>query len=809
MRIYPLLTEILTMSLTAGIVILLVLLTRILLRKAPKIFSYALWAVVFFRLICPVSFSSEFSLPAILHLPAPANSGIPLIPDDIVPAKSPQADEPLPVTNEVINDDLPQGGKQLTAADRSEWQPAAAALWLFGIAAMLLYSAVSLLRLRRRLIGAVRLRQNIYLADRISMPFVIGVIRPKIFLPSALPEQEQSYIILHEQTHIRRLDHIVKLIAFLALTVHWFNPLVWVAFVYCVKDMEMSCDEHVLKEMGGGIKQAYSASLLSLATGLPLISGSPLAFGEGNIKGRIRNVMTFKKPAPWVIVSSVLLVAVLSIGFAANRAAHDQSSDWDIYYFPGYRYDRVTFHTEATLYPTSFDAINAVLTNQEMESGLETGKSFTLVKQIGEDWRTVPFAEGVFFDALAINLPVGGSQTYRLTPDMLSVRLDAGNYRMAAEVRYANETPPLIIRTVWADFTIADPDSTGWQNIRIGMQREDVHKIMGEPDGMLSGLFGDIYLLADGSMTIYYDEQSSVNYIKLNMPPIEASPSPPAALELIANADLDRDGLEDSIYLDRSRISVDSDVVLRVFDGSGTEIWSESANTAHGGWNSLFLCKLDSGYYLLRYNPTMYQGYGTYGYTLFTLENSGVNIPQTNMLDFDTNGTGELDASAMAAFAEEVNALLGKSILLMSTKDGSYAFGPSSAEGFFERYSWLDSMPKLYSDSDDIKARLVKYSDYAILNRRISDDKTYTVTEEEIASAKSAVLSYYENTVFKDRVTDIIWITDSSEYRSAVIPHRIKEVVTAFYVTMSDNAKRLIVLTKESDGEWEVINEGV
>ena len=144
------------------------------------------------------------------------------------------------------------------------------------------------------------------------------MIRPKIYLPSSLSEQEQSYIILHEQTHIRRLDHIVKMMAFLALAVHWFNPLVWVAFVSCAKDMEMSCDERVLKEMGGEIKGAYSTSLLSLATGRRFINGSPLAFGEGNIKGRIKNVMSFRKPAAWVVAVSVLLVTALSIGFAAN-----------------------------------------------------------------------------------------------------------------------------------------------------------------------------------------------------------------------------------------------------------------------------------------------------------------------------------------------------------------------------------------------------------------------------------------------------------------------------------------------------------
>ena len=326
MWMYTLLPKILNMSLTAGIVTVLVLISRIMLKRMPKIFSYALWAVVLFRLVCPVSLPSEFSLVGLFHSPAStanggAYSSITYIPDNIVHSEYPQVDLPIPIISEVINDNLPQGEEQLAADPLEGWMALATLLWLLGIAGMLAYSAVSLILLRRKLIGAVRLRDNIYLADHIVTPFVIGVFRTKIYLPSTLPEEERGFVILHEETHIRRFDHIIKMLAFLALSVHWFNPLVWVAFICCVKDMEMSCDERVLKEMGGGIKAAYSTSLLSLATGRRIINGSPLAFGEGNIKGRIKNVMNFKKPAAWVVAIAVMLVAALSIGFATNRSS--------------------------------------------------------------------------------------------------------------------------------------------------------------------------------------------------------------------------------------------------------------------------------------------------------------------------------------------------------------------------------------------------------------------------------------------------------------------------------------------------------
>ena len=323
---YTLLPKILNMSLTASIVIVIVLLARLLLRKLPKVFSYALWAVVLFRLLCPVSFSTEFSLLGLFNTPAAtvsdsgAYSSMTYIPSDSVHTEYPRADLPLPGVSEAINETLPQGREQ-TGTDPLEFPMSAATiLWLLGIMVMLIYSAVSLMELRRKLVGAVRLRDNIYLADHIAMPFVIGLFRPKIYLPSTISSEEQDYVILHEQTHIKRLDHIVKMIAFLALTMHWFNPLVWVAFVCAVKDMEMSCDERVLKQMGGEIKTAYSTSLLSLAAGRRLINGSPLAFGEGNIKGRIKNIMNFKKPAVWMVITAVIACIAVTLLLLANPA---------------------------------------------------------------------------------------------------------------------------------------------------------------------------------------------------------------------------------------------------------------------------------------------------------------------------------------------------------------------------------------------------------------------------------------------------------------------------------------------------------
>ncbi|QOX65362.1 DUF4825 domain-containing protein [Anoxybacterium hadale] len=301
--------QVLNMSFTASIVISIVLIVRLLLRKAPKGFSYALWSVVLFRLICPFSFESIFSL-----LPTKANP----ISQDIVYMPIPEIDTGIMAMNHSINVILPAATPQASANPLQIWMFIGSQLWLLGIAALLGYSLVTLLRLKKRLQDATPYQDNIFTSSKIDTAFVMGIFHPKIYLPSHLSDTEQTYILLHEQTHIRRLDHIVKLISFLVLSIHWFNPLAWIAFFLSGKDIEMSCDEAVIKQLGNDVKKDYSTSLLTLATGRRIVGGTPLAFGEGDTKGRIKNVLDYKKPAFWLVVVGIIAVAFVLIGFTTN-----------------------------------------------------------------------------------------------------------------------------------------------------------------------------------------------------------------------------------------------------------------------------------------------------------------------------------------------------------------------------------------------------------------------------------------------------------------------------------------------------------
>lgn len=316
---------ILNMSMTGSIVILLVMLARLILKRSPKIFSYALWAVVLFRLLCPVAFNAPVSVlnalepkvqeasestSVIYFIPAEVNQN----PDfTFVPADNQSGTEPAPAEE--------------SAHTRLDLMTVASYVWLAGTGIMIAYSVIQYVRLRLKLIGAMAYRGNVYRADYIDTPFVMGILSPKIYLPSDIPMNEQKYIIAHERHHISRFDHIIKLLAYSALCIHWFNPLVWAAFILAGKDMEMSCDEAVIREMGSQIRADYSASLLRLATHKKIIAGMPLAFGEGDTKGRVMNMAKWKKPKLWVSLTCLLLCATILVACAVNPKTAGSSAD--------------------------------------------------------------------------------------------------------------------------------------------------------------------------------------------------------------------------------------------------------------------------------------------------------------------------------------------------------------------------------------------------------------------------------------------------------------------------------------------------
>lgn len=333
------------MSLTGSMIIVFVLLARLCLRKVPRVFSYALWAVVLFRLLCPVSVSSVFSVLNFTKAAEPVSQNIvttmnyasvqmpEFIPsgeaDDSMelPAyEAPEMDTPQIMTpvipdNRVVDFEEAAGETTVTP-DKTVREPVwyAAIIWLAGLSVMLAYNVYSCIRLLRQIDGAVHLRKELYLADYIPTAFVLGIVKPKIYLPSYLTPEEQGYIVAHERCHIKRKDHVFRLLGYLALCLHWFNPLVWVAFVLSGKDMEMSCDEAVLRMYGTRIRAEYAQSLLRLATGHRSFALTPLAFGEGDTKERVINMSNWKKPKLWATIAALIACVAVLVACAVNPA---------------------------------------------------------------------------------------------------------------------------------------------------------------------------------------------------------------------------------------------------------------------------------------------------------------------------------------------------------------------------------------------------------------------------------------------------------------------------------------------------------
>jgi alpha-tubulin suppressor-like RCC1 family protein/beta-lactamase regulating signal transducer with metallopeptidase domain len=321
------------MSIMAGIVACVVMVIRFPLKKAPKVYSYVLWTIVLFRLVCPFTIESPFSLlparqdilPQGLKAPISQNSTFGSQTDD-------SADDSGLGGNDTANSGQTGDAAGNTAGNitnaasvsfdlKAQLLEIAAIVWMLGIAVLLGYALFSYIRLKSRVQTAtlvkVTMYETIYETDRITSPFVLGFIEPKIYLPIGIKDIE--YVINHEEEHIRRRDYLMKPIALMALCLHWFNPVIWLSYFQMCKDMEMSCDERVLKRSGADIRKDYSGSLVSLAvkqSGLAI----PLAFGESNVKKRVKHVLKYKKAPHWIRIASIFIVLAVTMVLASTRA---------------------------------------------------------------------------------------------------------------------------------------------------------------------------------------------------------------------------------------------------------------------------------------------------------------------------------------------------------------------------------------------------------------------------------------------------------------------------------------------------------
>ena len=315
--------RLLNMSINASWLVLGIVAVRLIFKKAPKSIIVALWSTVALRLICPFSFESVLSL-----LPSAQT-----VPPDIVYSPTPSVSTGLPLFNSVVNPIITESFAPNPGDSANPLQIVtfiASAIWLIGVTAMLLYALVSYTKIRLKVREAAQLRDNVSLCDSIATPFILGIIKPQIYLPSDMAQEDMEYVIAHEKAHLKRHDNFWKPFGFLLLSIYWFNPVLWVAYVLLCRDIEFACDERVIRDMDTEHRKAYSYVLINCSAPVKAVTACPLAFGEVGVKGRIKSVLSYKKPAFWLIVAALLACVAISVAFLTNPKSTDAPRADDI-----------------------------------------------------------------------------------------------------------------------------------------------------------------------------------------------------------------------------------------------------------------------------------------------------------------------------------------------------------------------------------------------------------------------------------------------------------------------------------------------
>lgn len=324
--------KLLNLSISASWLVLAVLVLRLISKRSPKWVNVLLWGIVALRLVLPFSIESALSLIPSAETVSPAAVQF---------APAPTITSGVSVIDNAVNSSLSEHFAAVPTASVNPlyvWTEIAGWVWLIGLGAMLLYALVSYLRLRRRVSVSLPIQDHIYLCDAISSPFILGVVKPRIYLPSGLDEVQRQNVLAHEQAHLARRDHWWKPLGFALLAVYWFNPVLWLAYTLLCRDIELACDERVIRTMDESAVKTYSTVLLACSMPRKAVITCPLAFGEVGVKERVRNALHYKKPAFWVVAASVAVCVVVAVCFLT-----DPPTDTDAAGLVGFHREQVTY----------------------------------------------------------------------------------------------------------------------------------------------------------------------------------------------------------------------------------------------------------------------------------------------------------------------------------------------------------------------------------------------------------------------------------------------------------------------------------
>ncbi len=450
--------KIINMSISASYIVLAVLLLRLLLKKAPKWITVVLWGIVAVRLVCP------FSIESVLSLIPSAETVSP----DIMMDRTPEINTGIPIINQVINPVIsgsftPDPG---TSANPLQlWIPTFAVIWIVGMVTLLIYTVISYVKVKRKIGTAVLLRDNVYQSENVVSPFVLGMIKPKIYLPFNMNEKDMEHVVAHEMAHIRRKDHLWKPLGFLLLTLHWFNPLMWVGYVLLCRDIELACDEKVIKELDHDARADYSQALLTCSVNRRMIAACPLAFGEVGVKDRVKSVLNYKKPAFWIIIVAVVACVIVAVCFLTNPPQKDDdtmSPHGDIYT----DYEGVYITIKSIDKDEGGQNIFNIVWHNETDKEITYGEMYTVEYKVGEEWMDTDFDEERYFNTIGYSLRKNKTASKSYTAEHLDIS-KRGTYRFMVPFS-VKEGDKYVSYKTWAEFTVGNDFNLGASNLIYG-----------------------------------------------------------------------------------------------------------------------------------------------------------------------------------------------------------------------------------------------------------------------------------------------------------------------------------------------------
>jgi len=435
--------KLLNMSISAGWLVLAVVLVRFLFKKAPKWVTCLLWAMVALRLVFPFSIESAVSL-----IPSAET-----VPYEFMYPGIPQVHTGVESLNSVINPIISETlapTPQYSANPSQILTAIVSRVWVLGIIVMALYAVISYIRIRFKVRVSMKREKGVYITDGIDTPFILGVVFPRIYLPSSMSEENAEYVMAHERAHLSRLDHLWKPLGFLLLSVYWFNPLMWVAYILLCRDIELACDEKVVRRMDAEDKKAYSAALLSCSVPRRLISACPLAFGEVGVKARIKSVLNYKKPAFWIIITALVASVAVAVCFLTDPVSRNLPDTVKIV-DSGSEIEGVSFEVKEIALDGEFPYINAVWKNRSARE-FTFGENYGIYRLEGEEWKDCMVTERMWH---AIGYMLPPTRNFEKKYNLYHVDMTkAGTYRF--EVDCFEEGNAGVEYKLWVDFELSE-----------------------------------------------------------------------------------------------------------------------------------------------------------------------------------------------------------------------------------------------------------------------------------------------------------------------------------------------------------------